>query len=151
MNFSALTILETTEDRDELLEVVDLLLSGLYQKKEKTFESILESQVPLPIRNAIRKDLTDFQIEKDNYLNQLKLLSKKMQIVTLTIAFSPSYTTINTISALIKKKYGELTLIECGYAPSIIAGVTVVYDGKYYDFSVRKKFDQVMDNLRENL
>lgn len=148
MAFALLEEIKTKEERNDLMVFFDLLLNSLYQKKESSFDSLLESRIPMHFANAVRTDLSQINETKEAYCKNIQKAILEMHEVTLTIAFLPPYSSVKLFAAYIKKEYGPDCYLDITYNPDLIAGATVAYQGIYADISVQKHFLEILLQIK---
>ncbi len=150
MDFQILQLINTVDDRDLVLNEIDILRSSLFQQKGEAFDSVLKAKVRAWVRSHILINLESEQISKETYLTYLKEELIKMEIVILELAFEPSLTSVETLALTVKKIRGNSCLLDIRYNPELIAGVRISFKGKYKDFSMKEKFEEVMGGVSKN-
>lgn len=108
-------------------------------KKEKLISLMRESEINISSATAIKDFLTVIQ----NKISYLPVLS-------ITLAFDPTEETLQALSDwfLLNKKQ---VLFEISIDKSLLAGVAIYYNSKYLDFSIKNRFEKILnDNLEKN-
>jgi F0F1-type ATP synthase delta subunit len=141
--------IKTTEDRDRLLEEVDLLLISLFKKQDNTFDSVMQGKVRIRIANAIMSEIASEGINKEEFLKELKQKAENMNIIKFILAYDPPYSSVKVFSNFVKKTLDKTLLIEFQYDPDIIAGAKIIYNGRYIDLSVTESFNQTLESLQK--
>jgi F0F1-type ATP synthase delta subunit len=70
-----------------------------------------------------------------------------LPVATLTLAFEPDETVLHNLSQWFYQNINKQILFEIQIDPDLIAGVTILYNGKSQDFSVRQKFNQIVSDV----
>ena len=131
---------------------IDLLLQCLFhEKKNKAFEDVLKEKVRFKTAEAVdscfrRNDKeTDKHLEggREELLNGLKDAILKLDVVKLTIAFEPTEKSIEEMHLSLSKVLEKKTLLQIYTDFSFLGGATVVYKGKYFDASLKKKMETI--------
>ena len=103
-------------------------------KKKDEFMKILRDQnVSIETNTELKKFLTDMQ--KD--ISALPVLS-------LTLAFEPKEKTLKALSEWFVLNIKKQLLLEINVDPQLIAGASISFNGKDSDYSIREKFDTIM-------
>lgn len=120
----------TVDERNRLIDRLTILKKSLYDK------SVNAGSIP----EEIEKDFLSSE-SKEAYLKKLIESLNSLDTVQITIAFDPGPNTIILIKNWLKQNLKKTPLIDLKINPNIIGGVIIVYNGKYADFSVKKKMD----------
>jgi len=136
--------IKTTEDRDAILNSIDILSDSLYKTK---FD--------------IRKDLTPaayqfIQSQSGGRITQSFLIETKQKlhdlpVISLTLSFVPDEKIIEKLSGWIKVNVTKETILDIEVDPQILGGAVVAFNGKYLDESLRKKMEEVFSNEKQEL
>lgn len=151
MYSNILNKVRTKEEALRLEEEVDLLLKKIYETKEGAFEEALEKSVRSWVSEEIKMAFAENQIEKEGFLKGVKEALNKLKILKLTLAFEPVEETLDKIHSWVLREIGEGVVIEIAFNPNILAGAIIIYEGKYKDYSFRKKFEEDFKNNREEI
>lgn len=143
-----LSRIRTTEEKDKLLQEVELLLQSLYEQRGVGFDSTLTAKVRAWVAEVIRREINKAGSRED-YLEKLKDILVSLKKLTLTLGFEPTDKSLDKFASFVLKKKGEGIVLEIIYDPKIIAGAIIVYEGNYRDFSLKKVFEREI-NAKEN-
>jgi F0F1-type ATP synthase delta subunit len=142
--------LKTTDDVTVLLDLVTGL-SGAIFKSEDNFETILTSQTPYAFSQAILQlakrhhlDSSD-KSDVDLFLRHLKEAIVALPTVHVTLAFLPKQALIEELSEWFITNYQTKVLLHIVVDPTIIGGAVFSFNGKYRDFSLRKKLRELQE------
>lgn len=69
-------------------------------------------------------------------------------VMTLTVAFEPNEQTLKSLSEWFLVNMNMQILFSIAVDKNLVAGATITYNGKFFDFSIRETFDRI---LKENL
>jgi F0F1-type ATP synthase delta subunit len=69
---------------------------------------------------------------------------KELQLITLTISFEPTVTSLQKIGKAIELTLGYPVLIDYKYKPGIIGGAEIEYKGKYFKFTLAELVNKVI-------
>lgn len=72
-------------------------------------------------------------------------------VVSVTLAYPATESTINIISARTREIFGKESLIDISPDPSIIGGIILAGNGTYRDYSIRKKLKLVLRQNKDEL
>lgn len=152
-----LTTIRTKGDVDHLVHEVDLLLEGLFRLKNGSFEELLKTSVRLDTKDLLvsvcqKEGIDSKEGEKiKKFLEDLKEEILKLKAFKITLAFDPTEKTINKLSSWVKINMGENIILEIEKDTSLLGGAVFVNEGKYMDFSLRKKIEEVFENKKEEI
>lgn len=146
-----LDTVKTSEDRNRLIEEFDTLLNGLYQNKGEGLDSLLYSRVRAWVAELLREELSVDEINPRQYLKNIKDELNAFKTVSISLAFEPTESNIEKFSYIVKKSAGYDTLIEFSYNPSLIGGCTIIFEGKYKDFSMKSYFESEFAKIKQDL
>jgi hypothetical protein len=139
----------TTEDVVRLGEEIDILLKGLYHVESSEFEQKLEREVRVRVAAEIRKLL---QASADQSKEEIKVLLGSVNrvvgalpIVKLVLAFEPSEQVIANISHWCRMNLERQVVIDLSIDRSILGGAVIIYRGKFYDLTLRKKLQEIFE------
>lgn len=150
MDFQILQLINTVDDRDLVLNEVDILRSSLFQQKGDAFDSVLKAKVRSWVRSHILVNIESDQVSKESYLTYLKEELLKMEVVILELAFEPTLTSVESFASHIKKVRGASSVLDIRYNPELIAGAKISFRGKYKDFSMTDRFKEVMEEVKKH-
>jgi F0F1-type ATP synthase delta subunit len=157
MNYSdILRWVKTTDHARDLLSEIEILLENLFKMETNAFEkalrsiSILTSQT---LKEAFTKDNISFEDKSmiKEYLIGLKEQLQKLKVLKLSLAFEASEYSIDYLFAWVLKNQGVGIVLDIKTDKSIIGGAIIEFNGKYKDFSLRKKLVEVFASRREEI
>lgn len=140
---------QTTEDVVKLDEEIDLLLQSIYHVDKDMFEDTLEKMVRIRMAMEIRKLVKQTASSKKE---EIKILLSNMYrticalpILQLTLAFEPSDAVIGNISRWARQNLVDGILLDLSLDRNVLGGAIIVYHGKFYDLTLRKKLKEIFD------
>lgn len=139
----------TTEDVVKLEEEIDLLLQSIYHVDKQMFEETLERQVRIRVAMEIRKLIQQAKSSKKEEVKALLSDAYRtvcvLAILQLTLAFEPSEIVIGNISRWARQNLAAGILLDLSLDRSILGGALIMYHGKFYDFTLRKKLNEIFE------
>ena len=144
-----LSKIRTESDAWQLEGEVDLLLENLYKADPAIFNVSLEKDVREWVSTILRREFET--TGKDAYLRGLKEALKKLRVLSITLAYDPTLSSIEKIHDWVRKNIGPGIILEISVNPTLFAGAIVVYEGKYRDLTFRKKFTDEFQENRERI
>ena len=117
----------TTQDREHLLREIDMVVDSLYKTEVVTSE----------VRRQVAEVLAKY---KDN-LPGVREAVKKMRDMKMEVARDLSQKGVEEVCTWVRKCLGEDVLVDFVVKPELIGGATVYWEGRYGDFSLKKKLE----------
>ncbi len=139
-------VLHTKEEAVEFIAMVDKILDSFFNAKETPNEK-MKKLLPYQIYDYLQQQAAKQRIALDdkemfkNYLNQVKIFVQHIPVVTIEIPFLPTSNMLTNISNYLSIYLKRTILFDIVINKNLIAGAKLSYNGKYKDFSYRKKFD----------
>lgn len=144
------TLIELTKTTDDVVTLDDeigLLLQSLYHVEIYNFEEVLQKFVRIRIADEIRKLLQAHSlIEKDDIKDLLSDAYKTicaLPMLRVILAIEPSESIISNISFWARNNLQTGILLDLTLDRNLIGGAQMVYEGRIYDFSIRKKLREI--------
>ena len=149
--FDIITSLKTTGEVESFVGEIDTLMLKFFESEEVSPEKMLDSiseGSSLKIRQVFAKNNLNFNNREtvSKFFKTLKELIKKLKAIKIVLAFDPSAKTIENIHNFITDSLGIGYILEIEVFQEILAGAIVIFNGKYIDFSLRKRIE---DTFRE--
>lgn len=126
------------------------LLQGIVFKKVKTpLSARTEGKVDEKLINYIqeleRKEMLPHSPNQQlAFLEELKKYLLTISQVRIEIAFTPSENFIFKIAEWLKKNLHQKMILDLAINPRIVGGAIIEYQGKYCNFSLVKKINQLI-------
>lgn len=152
--FDLLTSLKTTKQATLLASEIDTLTQTLFKSEKMSLEKALtaisatNAQKIMQAFSENNLDTNDKDVVRD-FLDTLKSLIKKFKIIKLVLAFDPTLKTIEKIHNFVKEKMGIGYILDIDVSQDLIGGAIVIFNGKYNDFTLRKRLEDVFANEKE--
>lgn len=143
-----MTSLKTTKEVDELSLELDSLTSALFKSAEMTLEKVLSSirtkskDMIMEIFSKNNLDSTNKETVRD-FLGTLRELIKNFKVIKLILAFEPSQKTIENIHNFVSENIGVGFVLDIETDESVLGGSVVIFNGKYNDFTLKKRVEEV--------
>ena len=142
-------LVKTDRDRMQVVNELDFLIASLYVVHPDQMDSIIKTKVSVSLANVIRTlletqniQISDLQGIK-NVLNGVLKLIKELNIIHATIALDPSEALIDALSEWVRDNIEPGLLLSFSIDRHILGGAILDYRGKYWDFSLNKKVNDV--------
>lgn len=90
-------------------------------------------------------------IECKKLIEQLERLSKQAPVIHISFASEPSSTFLSKIIDWFRNEIHPHTVLHIGLQPNLAAGCVVRTTNKYFDFSLRKHFENNQETLIKSL
>jgi F0F1-type ATP synthase delta subunit len=103
---------------------------------------------------AIMRENTINTQSHDNvktFLTTMQESISKLPILTLTIAFEPQAKTLRSLSEWFLINMKKQVVFDFSVDKKVIAGATLTYNGKFFDFSVKPAFERILKTYTERL
>ena len=112
----------TSGDRELLMQEIDVLINSLYKTE---------------VRSRVAEVLGKY---KDK-LAVVRQAVSRMREIKLEVARELPQKAVEDICAWVRKYLGEDVVVDFILKPELIGGATVYWEGRYGDYSLRKKLD----------
>jgi len=131
-------------------------LSGLTAVTDKIFQTDFHIEAILPEKFGINKSDRLIAIMRENNINTesrdtVKMFLVKMQeevtklpVLSLTIAFEPQEKTLKALSEWFLINMKKQVIFDFTVDYKVVAGATVTYNGKFFDFSIRPVVERIL-------
>jgi F0F1-type ATP synthase delta subunit len=139
----------TKEDLIFFLDQINLAEQFLFKDKNIPLVEKLKGKVDEDFKNLIEKLENENVITKDAEKNRIFFENLKNYLLKITqikieIAFKPSRKFIEKISLWLEKNFGEKIIVDLYFNPEIVGGAIIEYKGKYLNYSLAKKIDELI-------
>jgi hypothetical protein len=124
-------IYSTTFDLDK--ELLDQL--GM-QKKDKFITLLRNSKISI-----------DKPADLKGFVDKLRQYVTTLPVLSLTFAFEPKEQSLKRLSEWFSLNLKKQILFDITVDQTIIAGTTLTYSGKFLDYSIKPKIDQLLQQM----
>lgn len=144
--FDLITSLRTTQEVADFITEIDTLMLAFYKSAKPSFKKALDSistdsaRKIMQVFDKNKLDINDKDVVVD-FFETLKKLMKKFKVIKLVLAFDPTLKTIANIHNIIKDIIGIGYVLDIEVSAEILGGAIVIFNGKYNDFSLKKKIE----------
>jgi hypothetical protein len=146
--FSEISHLTQTVDELALLkEELGRLKSSLFLVGGGGFDEALTSRVRLETSFAIRSLAASSGLGNAELIDTLVREIDKVEVLELTLAFSPTRKFIDKLCVWVRGNIEDYLALKIICDPKIIGGTKVIWQGKYLDLSLRKRFEEKYSKL----
>lgn len=143
-------LIKTTDDLVVLDEEIDMVLQSIYHTEIYDLEEILAKfvrvRIAVEIKKLISQDSISGKEQTRTLLSDAYRTICALPILKLTMAFEPSESIIDNISNWARSNLQSGILLDLSLDRSLLGGAQIVYEGKYYDYSLKKKIKEVFEN-----
>lgn len=143
-------LIKTTDDLVVLDEEIDMVLQSIYHTEIYDLEEILAKFVRVRIAVEIKKLISQNSVtgkeQTRTLLSDAYRTICALPILKLTMAFEPSESVIDNISNWARGNLQSGILLDLSLDRSLLGGAQIVHEGKYYDYSLKKKIKEVFEN-----
>lgn len=152
--------LKTVEEAEEFSSQIDILLKNLFKTQAQPLEESLKKLIDLKTSGIIKQAIKDKDIDPsdhaaiENLLNDIKEEIQKLKVLKLCLAFNPTTEIIEDIFDWVLKNIGNGIILDIEKDESIIGGAIIVFEGRYKDLTIRKRFEEInvfSDKLMDKL
>lgn len=151
-----LSNIKTVDEANRFASEIDTLLDALFKTQGNAFEKALNS-ISIPnkqtLKEAFLKDNVSFEDKTmiKEYLIGLKERVQKLRVLKLSLGFAPSEDSIDKLFTWVLKNQGVGVILDIKEDKKIIGGAIIEFEGKYKDFSLKKKLEEVFASKREEI
>jgi hypothetical protein len=142
-----MSLVGTTEDVQGLVAEIETLLVAEYKvgPKRWNLSGLLEK-----ILAAEGETSTSLAMVKSHLVN-LKDKLQSLPVLTIEVAFSPSKEFIEEITSWVKENVGAEVVVSIIVSDGVVGGAVVTYGGKYGDFGLAARINEVFSKKREEI
>ena len=131
----------TKEEQVLTLKKIEDLENLLYKDPETSFSEKIKK---VGLEELLPKDINYLSKEKQaEFLFSLKENLKNLPKVTIEIAFDPSVDFILKLKNWFLENLKKSLVLEIKVNPKIVGGARIYYLGKYFDFSLATKIEEL--------
>ena len=152
-----LSLVKTKSEAGEVLFCLENFAGTIFLSKEKPPIAEYFSRLKQELADELIHTFTEkvsaetSRSEAESFLKQLQTALRNCKILQLTIAFHPDDETIALFSSWVKKEIANNILLDIQTDKTIGAGALIIIDGKYKDYSIRKKIAGVFQIQKEEI
>lgn len=139
----------TKEDLIFFIDEINLAKEFIFKEKEVTLSEKLKGKVSKIFESFLkeleREKIISADPEKNRiFFDKLKNYLLAIPQIKIEIAFEPSKTFINKIYSWLENNAREKIILDLIFNPAIGGGVIIEYKGRYFNFSLAKKVDELI-------
>jgi F0F1-type ATP synthase delta subunit len=106
------------------------------RKKDKFISLLRENKISVDSASALKE-----------FLGKIQTKISTLPIITLTVAFEPKEPTLAALSEWFLINMNKQVLFEITVDPDIIAGAAINFNGKFQDYSIKLKFEEILKKI----
>jgi F0F1-type ATP synthase delta subunit len=134
----------TRDDWVRLLREVELVEENLFKTDGSTLEEILQKEVRKGLADLLTgQNMSIYNIK--NQLREIKVLLKGMKFMKIYTSVDPTLEMVKSMRAWVEKNVGAGIIFDIKVNPDLIGGIVLSWEGKYRDYSLRKKWGKIWD------
>lgn len=147
---------KTKQEASQIMRELEVLETALYNNNKDDFLHELEEGVSVKlaetIKTALASDVKCNSLEgKKELINDLKQSVKEAVAMELVVGSEPSQKMVDKVSDWVKKNLNPKCVVDIVVDKSIIAGAKITYQGRYFDGTVNKQWNQTWDDIRNEM
>jgi len=144
----------TKEDFILLLEEINSLERFIFKETKKPLSEKIKGEVREEFRNIIEKlekekIITRSPDQQFSFFDNFKKYLKNIPQLKLEIAFLPSEEFLLDVKNWFKKEKNKEVILDLTVNPKLVAGAIIEYEGRYGNFSIAKKIDELFSNYEK--
>jgi F0F1-type ATP synthase delta subunit len=119
-------------------------------------EKVLTEQLGFKKKDLFIAILRDNKIQIESgpavkaFLEELQEKIKSLPVLPLTLAFEPSEQTFKALSDWFELNLNKQLILDVSVDKKMIAGAAITFNGKFFDYSIRPRFEQIVKNVMTN-
>ncbi len=138
----------TKEDLIFFLEEINLVEGIVF----KNVEAPLSERVKGKVREGFKDEIKKLEKEgivsaspnqQFSFFDELKKYLQKIPLVKLEVSFEPSENFLLRIKKWFKEENHQEVILDLIVNPKVVGGVIIEYQGRYRNFSLAKKIDEL--------
>ncbi len=133
--------LQTIEDADFLITKLENLKGELYKSNQIKIETL---DLPVLVKEELLKDNSLEEIVKK--IEYILDAIKKTPIIRIILSITPNKTLEQQIVEKLRDLAKKTVFVKIEVNPFVVSGAIVEYDGKYLDYSISKKINELIKN-----
>lgn len=142
---------KTQEELETLRSELTELTASLF-KGEGQYELILAKKVRPQTAEVLKKLAAEGKMpDRSKYFEGALAAFDAPKVLELTVAFEPKQEGIERIWEWVRVNVGEGIVLKFGVDHSVGAGAILVFNGKYRNYSLKKKLDDYFATLNPDL
>ncbi len=147
----------THEEVADLLSQLSALRQSIFKTGGKDLKYLLETEVGVALAAAIKADMAELVDKYSdseflmNLFNGIESKLKSIPVIGLELAFEPSRVFLKQVKENLTGFFGRQAVIALIVDPGVIGGARITFGGKYADFSLATKWDEVWKEIETRL
>ncbi len=152
-----LSLVRTKSEAGEVLISLENFMGAFFSSKEQSDLKAYFYRLSKTLADALsdtfaKEPITEANRDKiETLVKQLQEALKTCTVLTMTIAFRSDEETITVFSSWAKENVGINTVLEIQVDKTIGGGALIVVNGKYKDYSIKKKLGGIFQIQREEI
>lgn len=151
-----LTSIKTVQDVENLYSEIDLLTLTLFESENTSLDqaiTLIRTSTAKMVKEIFLKNNLNIADKEgiSDFLENLKAEIVKLKVIKLILAFEPTPKTIGNIHDFVKDTIGIGYILDIEVSASILGGSVVMFNGKYNDFTLRKKLRETFELKKKEI
>ncbi len=145
-----LAVIYTHAEAEKIQDILNEVLENLYKVHHTDTLTMLLDKLPASVGEVLNQQIEQKKLDLQtpeaikNFADNFSQVLKSNELLTLTLAFEPSYELTQKIASLIKTEFGLNTLIEFKIDSHVMGGAIITFKGEYLDYSLKNKIDHFL-------
>lgn len=144
------SLLLTVEDRNYLVDEIDVLSGIAYSTDSNLLEKTIQTKLRSDSKYIWEQFFKTHSISEINWQVWKEEL-KKLPIIELKVGRELSREFITQMSDFFQKKNEESFLLDVKCVPQVVGGVQIVSSGKFFDFSLATQLQKYMKDNQQQI
>ena len=126
------------------------LEESLYATEGQVFEEAMKTKVRIGMAEKIRKSFRQEQVDRRTWVRQLAEKVRGLKPLRLVVATELTQVGLERLGAKVKQEGGEGVVIDLKYDGGLIGGGKVDFEGRYGDYGLKRKLEEMMGEEKES-
>ncbi len=149
-------VLVTRVEANEIIRQLEMLKESLYKSGDMGFNEALNSGVNNKLHQVIKDEIVNCQCNSDigcinTLLQEIIDSVNSVKNIKLEVSEEPTGKMLDKFHKWIKERTGDVKILDIFVDRGIIGGARIIYEGKYYDGTLNKKWDQIWEEIRTEI
>lgn len=149
------SFLRTKEEQEEMLECIGKMEGDIYSSRTAG-ENITSVEACGRIADRFGDAVSRLSVDMDKgalgkFLSLLKKKTLELKILRLELAYKPDEGAIEKFYSWVLNELGKGIVLDISINPAIVGGASVIYQGKYKEYTLNYLIDKVFEGNKESI